>query len=202
MAIWIPEFDAYFLNRLKQIKIEDKPVFATYAVPETEGAEDSRLTLPGITFYMYDTLHDIEREQSTTLNVTSQTDSHKTLQKIPTPVKLCYQFTIMANYMEHHNEMISQFLRLFPYRGAILVSDPVTKDLVDFDFFWKAQSVRNSTHNPPFAVGQGERLFRTEFRYHLPCEHDVNPEETHQIVTGGVESSLTNADQIRGEGND
>lgn len=191
MNYWIPtmeDYDSYFIETLKKIKIDGQPIHVTYYMPEHEGFKDVDLQRPAIAFFMYDQIHDITREQSNLSHVVSDTPSDVTTRRVPTPMKFFYQFVVLTDYKEHENIILRQFNMLFPTRGFITLTDPKGGE-VSYDFFQKQFISADTYQEVPNGGTTTERVFRKIYRYHLLTEMDEFQAHTYKKVQGIIPSA-------------
>lgn len=190
MNYWIPsleDYDKCLLDKLKQITVDIngdgnlQPIHVTYFTPEPEGAEDRDNLRPAIVLFMYDEVHDLQREQSILSTVVSDTPTDVTLKQVPTPTKFFYQFSILTDYLQHMNEIIRQFNLLFPKRGFISLESPEGES-VDYDFFFRSVANGYTSQFLEYGANERERIFRKNYKYVLYTEIDEYQRHTYKKV--------------------
>lgn len=179
MKLWFPyesDYDKAILDKLKTIRLSSgHPIYVSTTMVEKEGEPDVSEKVPAILVYRYDRELDTERELSQIKLVADETEETITTMDKPTPVKLFYEITLVNRYLEHENEMIRQFEKLFPYRGFLTVVSPEGEEQ-HYDFFFK-QFINNDTHQQvPQGGTSSIRQFRKIYRYHLYTEIPMGEE--------------------------
>ena len=196
--MWVPGFEDYekaIMEKLKQIRIPDEngnlvPITVSYYMPEPENDSDLNYKRPAIVFFLYNMTPDTTKFSTVTQQVVSNTTSTVTLEDVPTPTKLFYQFNIITEYKIHENLIIQQFNQIFKHRGYIAVDSPEGEQLA-YDFFQR--SFENGDTNQ--AVPQGgtvfERIFRKIYKYVLHGEIGMNDMSEYPIVTSPPNINLS-----------
>ena len=184
MSTWIPtmeNYDSHILSLLKTIRVDDKPIDASYYMPEHHGDLDLHLKRPAVIFFLYDQVHDITREQSMLHQTVSTTSANITTTLIPTPVKYFYQFVILTDFKTHENQILRQFNALFPIRGYLTLRAP-SGETASYDFFQKGFQGADAYLEVPNGGTTKARIFRKIYKYHLFTEIDDKNASTYKQV--------------------
>ena len=207
MNYWTPtleDFDVAIINKLKRITIDIngdgvlQPIHVTYFTPESEGAMDRTDNRPAIVVFMYDQVHDAQREHSFLETRIDDNPTDISFKRPPTPMKFFYQFLVITEYQEHMNKIIRQLQRLFPTRGFVTVVSPSGQQL-SYDFFQRSVDNGYTAQFLQFGANEQERLFRKVYRYHLFAEVDEFEATVYKKVLS-VHHEATPIERILNEG--
>lgn len=184
--VWAPDFTDYFLNKLKEITIPDQygnptPITVDYMMPGKELDLDSDIKRPAITVYNYDFVPDLDRAQSIVRLKVAEDENGVSISGLPDPWKIYYQFTLLADYLEHIDLMEIQFKRMFPFRGVIVMTDS-DGSKVSYDMFFHQYIALDTNMSVPQGGSATKRVFRRVYRYYIPAELDSNQVTTYKRV--------------------
>ena len=189
---WVPtieDFDTHLFNLLSQFTIDKKrngkrePIFVTFFTPEHQDTADVDHLRPAIVIHRYDQMHDRRREQTYKNRILLEENLVRT-KHIPTPHKFFYQFTLIADYQTHLNELETQLHHLFPARGYIALPGP-DGNMYEYDFYQSGVQAAYNAQFINYGATKEDRIFRRAYRYQLFAEIDEYPAE---LVTPVVET--------------